>query len=171
MSDLIVVAYPDEFRAAEVLADLRRAQSQYLIDLEDAVTLTKGENGKVRLHQSHDLAAAGAAGGALFGTLVGFLFLVPLLGAVVGAGVGAITGALSDYGIDDDFARSLSQQLTPGSSAIAILLRSATPDKLIPELAKYGGTVLQTSLTDEADAKLGRALAQGQTVPPDPAAG
>ena len=162
MSELIVVAYPDEFRAAEVLADLRRAQSSYLIDLEDAVVLTKNQEGKVKLHQSTDLTERGAVGGLIFGTIVGFLFLVPLLGAVVGAGVGALTGALSDYGIDDDFARSLSTQLTPGSSAIAILLRNASPDKLIPELSKFGGTVLQTSLSDETEAKLKAALAQGQ---------
>ncbi len=160
MSDLVVVAYPDEYRAAEVLADLRRAQASYLIDLEDAVYLTKGQDGRVKLHQSHDLTATGAASGALFGTLVGFLFLVPLLGAVVGAGIGALTGVLSDYGINDDFARSLSAQLTPGSSAIAVLLRSSTPDKLIPELSKFGGTVLQTSLSDDAEAKLRAALAE-----------
>jgi len=159
MSDLVVVAYPDEYRAAEVLADLRRAQSNYLIDLEDAVYLTKNERGKVKLHQSHDLTAEGAAGGALFGSVVGLFFLVPLLGAVVGAGVGALTGALSDYGINDQFAKGLSEQLTPGSSAIAVLLRNATPDKLIPELAKFGGTVLQTSLSDDAEARLRAALA------------
>jgi uncharacterized membrane protein len=159
MSDLVVVAYPDEFRAAEVLADLRRAQSEYFIDLEDAVYLTKNQDGKVKLHQSHDLTAVGAVGGALWGTVVGFLFLVPLLGAAVGAGIGALTASLGDYGIDDNFARSLSARLTPGSSAIAILLRSSTPDKLIPELSKFGGTVLQTSLSDEAEARLRAALA------------
>lgn len=167
MSDVVVVAYPDEFRAAEVLADLRRAQAQYFIDLEDAVVLTKSQDGKVKLHQSHDLTAAGAVGGALWGTLVGFLFLVPLLGTVIGAGIGALTSSLADYGIDDNFARSLSAQLTPGSSAIAILLRSATPDKLIPELSTFGGTVLQTSLSDEAETRLRAALAQ---VPAHPSA-
>ncbi|MGH2345361.1 MAG: DUF1269 domain-containing protein [Chloroflexota bacterium] len=167
MSDLIVVAYPDEYRAAEVMADLLRAQSRYFVDLADAVYLTKDRDGKVKLHQSHDLTAAGAVGGALWGTAVGFLFLVPLLGAVVGAGIGALTASLTDYGIDDTFARSLSEQLTPGSSALAILLRSSTPDKLIPELSKFGGTVLQTSLSDEAEARLRAALAQ---VPAHPSA-
>ena|SRR5579875_3202546 len=160
VSDLVVVAYPDEFRAAEVLADLRRAQASYIVDLEDAVYITKSENGKVKLHQSHDLTAEGVVGGALFGTIVGFLFLVPLLGAVVGAGLGALTAAMSDYGINDDFARSLSERITPGSSAIAVLLRNANPDKLIAELEKFGGTVLQTSLSDDIEAKLREGLAR-----------
>ena len=165
MSDLVVVAYQDEFRAAEVLADLRRAQSSYLIDLEDAVYLTKGQDAKVRLHQSHDLTTAGATSGAVFGTLVGFFFLVPLLGTVIGAGFGALSGALSDYGIDDTFAKSLGEELRPGSSAIAVLLRNSSPDKLIPELGKFGGTVLQTSLSDDAEAKLRAALAQSPMQP------
>lgn len=160
MSDLIVVAYPDEFRAAEVLADLRRAQASYIIDLEDAVYLTKSPDGKVKLHQSHELTGEGAIGGALFGTVVGFLFLVPLLGAVVGAGLGALTGALSDYGINDGFARSLSEKMTPSSSAIAVLLRNSSPDKLVAELSKFGGTVLQTSLSDDIEARLREGLAR-----------
>ena len=47
MSELIVVAYPDEHRAIEVMATLRRLQAEYLVDLEDAVYVTKDANGKV----------------------------------------------------------------------------------------------------------------------------
>jgi hypothetical protein len=36
MSDLIVVGFKDEFKADEVMSELRRLQSEYLVDLEDA---------------------------------------------------------------------------------------------------------------------------------------
>jgi len=39
MSDLIVIGFPDEFKADEVLIDLRRLELDYLIDLEDAAIL------------------------------------------------------------------------------------------------------------------------------------
>jgi hypothetical protein len=37
-------------------------------------------------------------------------------------------------------------------------VRHATPDKVVAEIAKYGGTVLQSSLSHEDEAKLQAAL-------------
>jgi uncharacterized membrane protein len=161
MSNLIVVAYPDEYRAAEVLATLRRLNKEYLIDLEDACYVTKDAQGKIKLHQNTNLAGAGAAWGGLWGMLIGLLFFVPFLGLAIGAGLGAISGRLADYGIDDKFAKQLTATLKPNSSAIFMLVRRATPDKVVPELSQYGGTILQTSLSKETEAKLQDALSKG----------
>ena len=102
---------------------------------------------------------------SLWGALIGLLFLNPLLGAVAGAAVGGATGALggalSDYGISDDFIRYLGSDLKPGTSAAFVLIRKATTDKVLAEVAKYGGHVLRTSLSNEAEAKLQAALTAG----------
>lgn len=161
MSNLIVVAYPDEYRAAEVLATLRRMQKEYLVDLDDACYVTKDARGKLKLHQNTSLAGAGAAFGGMWGMLTGLLFFVPFLGLAIGAGVGALSGKLSDYGIDDNFAKRLGSTMQPNSSAIFMLVRRSTPDKVLPELAPFGGTVLQTSLPKETEAKLQEALNTG----------
>jgi uncharacterized membrane protein len=167
MSELIAITYPDINRAHQVKLTLDRLVNQHLIDLADVVYVTKDENGSIELHQSVNLpamgAALGAARGALWGTLIGLLFLSPLAGAAIGAGVGAGTGAVfgkaSDYGIDDNFIRQLSTSMPPNSSAIFTLVRRATTDKVLPEVSKYGGTVLHTSLSGEDEAKLEAALA------------
>lgn len=161
MSNLVVVAYPDEYRAAEVLATLKRMGGAYLIDLEDACYVTKNAKGKLKLHQSTSLAGVGAASGGLWGMLIGLLFFAPFLGLAIGAGLGALTGKLSDYGIDDNFAKKLTSTLQPNSSAIFVLVRSSTVDKVVPEIAKYGGTIMQTSLPKETEEKLQAALNQG----------
>jgi len=161
MSNLIVVAYPDEYRAAEVLAALRRLRKEYLIDLDDACYVTKDAGGKIKLHQNTSLTGAGAAWGGLWGILIGLLFFVPFLGLAIGAGLGALSGRLSDYGIDDKFAKQLAATLKPNTSAIFMLVRHSTPDKVVPELSQYGGTILQTSLPKETEAKLQAALNQG----------
>jgi uncharacterized membrane protein len=161
MCDLVVVAYPEENRAAEVMALLRRMSSQYLIDLDDAVYVTKDADGQLTLHQAHNLTGGGAAGGALWGGLIGLLFLAPVAGAAIGAGIGAIAGTFSDYGIDDTFVKELGATIQPESSAIFVLVRHATADKVVPELSKYGGTILRTSLATEAEARLQAALAHG----------
>jgi len=161
MSNLVVVAYPDQYRAAEVMATLRRLNKEYLIDLEDACYVTKDANGKIKLHQNTSLTGAGAAWGGLWGMLIGLLFFVPFLGFAIGAGMGAIAGKLSDYGIDDKFAKQLTSTLQPNSSALFVLVQRSTPDKVVPELAKYGGTVLQTSLPKETEEKLQEAMQRG----------
>ena len=160
-STLVVIAYPDEQRAAEVLATLQRMEDQYLLDLEDAVSVTKGRDGKLKLHQTTTVAGGGAAWGGALGLLIGMLFFVPIAGLAIGAAAGALVGKLSDYGIDDRFAKQLSSTMTPGSSAIFVLVRKSTPDKVVPEVARFGGTVLRTSLPKDTEAKLQEALNQG----------
>jgi uncharacterized membrane protein len=160
-STLVVITYPDEHRAAEVLTALRRMQSEYLIDMEDAVYVTKDEKGKLKLNQSTSLAGAGAAWGGLWGMLIGLLFFAPIAGLAIGAAAGALGGKLSDYGIDDNFARQLSANMPPRSSALFVLVRRATTDKVVPEIAKYGGTVLRTSLPKETEERLQQALNAG----------
>lgn len=161
MSTLVVVEYPDEFRAAEVLASLRRLNRDYLIDLEDACYVTKDARGKIKLHQNTTLAGAGAAWGGMWGMLIGLLFFMPFLGLAIGAGMGALVGKFSDYGIDDKFAWQVAHDLQPNTSAIFMLVRKSTPDKVVPELAKYGGKILQTSLSKETEEKLQAAMNQG----------
>lgn len=163
MSTFVAITYPDEQRAAEVMETLGRLQKQYLIDLEDAVYVTKDDKGKLSLHQAHNLEAAGAAGGAMWGALFGLLFFMPLAGMAIGAGTGWLMGKLSDYGIDDKFVKQLSADLHPNTSAIFAVVRRSTPDKVIPEISKFGGHVLQTSLSPEAEERLCAALSGSDT--------
>jgi len=164
MSDLVCIAYKDRETADKVLNDLRRLEVEHLIDLEDACVVDRDDKGKVHLKQAVNLTAAGAASGSvwggLFGLLIGMLFLNPLLGWLGGAaGAGALSGKLADYGIDDDFIKSLGSHIEPGTSALFVLVRKVTPDKVVPEIQKYGGTVLKTSLSKEQDERLRKALA------------
>ncbi len=154
MSDLFAIAYDDEFKAEEVRLALAKLQKEYLIELQDAAVVVKNAEGKVRLSQAINLTSTGAASGGFWGLLIGTLFLNPLLGVAVGAAAGAIGGALSDIGVDDNFMRELGETLQPGSSALFILASKITPDKVLEEIAPYGGKVLRTSLTKDKEAQL-----------------
>ena len=158
MSTLVVIGYDNEFKAEEVLLTLRKLQKEYLIDLEDAVVAVKDAQGKVKLHQAINLTAAGAVGGGFWGSLIGLIFLNPLLGAAVGAAAGAASGALTDVGINDKFMKDLAAAMNPGSSALFVLVRKATPDKVLAELQGSGGKVLKTSLSHDDEAKLQAAM-------------
>ncbi len=162
MSTLAVIGYNELHKAEEVRLMLRKLQRDYLIDIEDAVVATKDSAGKIKLHQAVNLTAAGAVSGGFWGTLIGMIFLNPLLGMAAGATMGAASGALSDLGINDNFMKELAATMTPGSSALFVLVRKATPDKVLEELKGTGGKILQTSLSHEDEAKLQAALSASQ---------
>ena len=161
MADLIIVAYPDEKTAEAARAKLVELQKQYLIELGDAAIAVRHADGTVKLNQLINTTAAGAAGGAMWGTLIGLLFLNPLLGAAAGAGAGALSGYLTDVGIDDKFLKEAAGALAPGQAALCILVRKVTADKVLPEMAHFGGTVLRTSFSAEQEGKLREALKAG----------
>jgi len=158
MSTLVIIGYDNEFKAEEVRLTLRKLQKDYLIDLEDAVVAVKDAKGKVKLHQAVNLTAAGAVSGGFWGTLIGLIFLNPLLGLAVGATAGAVSGALTDVGINDKFMKDLASTMNPGTSALFVLVRKSTPDKVLDEIRGTGGKVLKTSLSHEDEAKLQAAL-------------
>jgi uncharacterized membrane protein len=161
MSDLIVVGFKDEFKADEVMNELRRLQSEYLVDLEDAAVVVRNQEGKVKIKQAQELVAAGAVSGSYWGLLLSVLFFNPIF-ALVGAAAGALSGALTDIGIDDNFMRDLGSTIEPGTSAIFVLVRKSTPDRVLENLSKFEGKVLRTSLSKEDEAKLQAALSKGE---------
>ena len=158
MSTLVVIGYNEIHKAEEVRLTLVKLQRDYLIDMEDAVAVTKDAKGKIKLHQTVNLTAAGAASGGFWGMLIGLMFLNPLLGLAVGASAGAVSGALVDLGINDQFMKDLAATLTPNSSALFVLVRKSTPDKVLEEVKGTGGTILKTSLSHEDETKLQAAL-------------
>jgi uncharacterized membrane protein len=164
MSNLVVIAFPTQELAFELRAELVKLQQEYLIEMEDVVIVTKDADGKVKLHQPVSLTAMGAVGGSFWGMLVGLLFLNPLLGMAVGAGAGALSGKLSDIGINDQFMKDLAENFQPGSSAVFVLIRKATTDKVLDALAGFTGKgkVLQTSLTKTEEGEL-RQVIEGQS--------
>ncbi|MDX0739104.1 DUF1269 domain-containing protein [Sinorhizobium medicae] len=175
MSDLIVVGFDSTDEADKVLLKLNSLRKEYLIDLEDAVVVVRDAEGKV--HLSLNLTAVGATSGllsgSLWGGLVGLLFLNPIagfaIGGALGAGAGALSGSLADYGIDDEFIKSLGNTIPNGSSALFVLVRKVQPEKVLAEFSGLRGRVLKTSLSPEQEQRLQAALSQAQT--PSPQAG
>ncbi|MBM4138531.1 MAG: DUF1269 domain-containing protein [Nitrospira sp.] len=172
MSELICIAFKDSGTADRVLDELRAMETNYVLDLEDAVIVVRDMSGKVHLKQCVDVFGGatvhGVSLGVLWGGLMGLLFINPLAGLIGslagGAGAGAITtaaseyGLLSDYGIPDNFIKALGSTITRGTSAIFLLIHSAHQDKLLAGFSRYEGTILNTSLSGEQEEKLRAAL-------------
>ena len=154
MSDLVVVAFDNETDAEKLQAEMKRLQKEHLVTLEDAAVVVRKADGKVKIKQSTSLVGAGALGGAFWGLLIGLVLRVMWWGLAVGTVLGAIRGKFKDIGVDDKFIKEVGETIQPGHSAIFLLIRESTPDRLIDELKGYKGTVLKTSLSKDDETKL-----------------
>jgi len=163
MSSLVAVVFDDPITAFEMRTSLMRMQKENLIDLEDSVVVTRDQKGKVKLDQATNLTAVGAIGGGFWGLLIGLFFVNPLLGAAVGATAGALAARFKDIGVNDEMARDVGQSLRPGSSALFVLIRRATVDKVLDGLKAFAGRgrVFQSSLTKDDEATLREVLEKG----------
>jgi uncharacterized membrane protein len=160
MSDLVVIAYDDETTAFKVRDKLASLTKEHVIELEDLVVVVHHQNGKTEIKQAANLVGAGALGGAFWGLLIGLIFFVPIFGLAIGAVAGAIAGKLSDYGIDDKFIKEVAENVKPGNSAVFLLIKKMTPDKVVDAIKEYGGTVIKTSLSEAEEAKLREAFSE-----------
>jgi uncharacterized membrane protein len=162
------VAFDHPDTADKVLNALTAMSKEQLIELQDACVVIRPAEGEPQLKQMVPLtkigAMSGGSSGALWGALVGLLFLNPLAGMAIGAGVGAASGALagklSDFGINDEFIKELGSKIQPNSSALFLQIRKVTADKVLERLKADGfsGHVLQTSLTNEQEEALKKAI-------------
>jgi uncharacterized membrane protein len=158
VADLIVIGYDDEETAAKAAAEVERLSQDLLIEPEAMAVIVRDEDGRYRVHTSHHPVAEGATWGMLWGALFGLLFFIPGFGLAIGAGLGALMGAIAKAGIDKGFQERVRDMVQPGTSALFLIVDKITPDKALGALGKYGGTVLQTSLSKEAEEQLQEAL-------------
>jgi uncharacterized membrane protein len=160
MSTLIAITYDKEDTARQALAKLGEMQKMQLVSLADAAVAVKNQKGKVKVKQTLEKMNTGSAAswGFFWGFLIGLIFGGPLFWGLFTALIGALFSKGVDLGVDNKFIKEVGDSLDPGQSALFILVVEATADKVLPEMAKLGGTVYQTSLSNEDEATLKKAL-------------
>jgi uncharacterized membrane protein len=67
-------------------------------------------------------------------------------------------GKVAKAGVDKEFQDEVRDMVKPGTSALFVVVEKVTPDKAVDGLRHYGGTVLKSSLSDEAQAEFQGAL-------------
>src|SRR5260370_23638470 len=88
-NEVVVVWFPGEQRAAEVVQALRQLSHEHVVALKNAATIVCHANGKIEIHESQDFdGKQGTLFGALAGGLLGALKGDAIEGAVIGAAVG-----------------------------------------------------------------------------------
>lgn len=162
MSELIILGYEDHDSATRAYQKVLDLQRDFVVDLSGLAVVRVDPDGKQQVETPGKIVGASASAGALWGMLFGMLFLVPGLGLVMGGLMGALSGRLSKSGIDRSFRDRVQAMLEPGKAAVVVMARKITEDKFAAALAPFGGTVLQTSLSEADEQELAGELGSAE---------
>jgi uncharacterized membrane protein len=158
MADLVVIGYRDEDVAQQAFDTAMGLEREYVIQLAGAAVVKRDVDGRLKVQTPTGSTEAGAAGGMMWGALIGLLFFMPLGGLVVGGLMGAVMGKMADIGIKDEFRARVQDAVKPGMAALVLIYTKVTADKAIDALRPFGGEVLKTSLSKDAEDELNQRL-------------
>lgn len=161
---LIVLGFDSALKAQEALMAATRLMSEGEILLHDAVFVFKDANGDTRVKETTDVTPGEAAlDGAFWGLLFGTLLAGPvgaLVGSALTAGTSALMAKVIDTGVPDERVQELRETVTPGTTALALLVSHIHVEALVTELKRFAGAkIVTTDLPDAAVAAVREALA------------
>jgi uncharacterized membrane protein len=159
VADLIAIGYDDEETAQKAAEEVYRLADDLVIQPEAVAVIVRDKNGKYKVTTNHHPVAEGVTWGMFWGVLFGLLFFVPVFGLVIGGVFGTLFGVIEKTGVDKQFQRQVRDMVQPGTSALFLVVDKVTPDKAIEALSKFGGKVLKSSLSNDAEQQLEEALA------------
>ena len=174
MSELIAFVFRDQYRAPEVLNELRRRDWPWVRDLDDAVVITFNEKGKARAQLNVDLSSGEAVRWArLWSSLLNTTLFLPLADLIVEAadeiavpGKPSRTLKLTTAETvetrwwrealehSENFKRDVAALMNDNLSAIFVVLRTPDVKKALKQLGNYGDTIVHTSLSHERDEEM-----------------
>ncbi len=147
MSELLVIGFDEKHKADEVMLEILKEEQENLVDLEDAVVVTKNAAGKIRVKPYYDLLAATRGTQSQFwGTLITSLF------------EDSDGEVLAKIGINQQSCESIEQMMQPNSSAIFVLLKSIDLAEATARIQQYQGKILHYNLPSASEAELLQAI-------------
>ena len=160
---IVGVSFDSATHAQEYLLAMAGLRNDKKLELKDAVVVTKGDDGKVRVVETVDpTPGKSALSGAMWTGLLGLLVGGPvgwLAGLGVGAGAGAVAAKVVDLGIPDEWVAWFKEAVRPGTSTVVILAEHLHVGALAAEATRFtGAELLYSSLQPEADAQLAAAF-------------
>jgi uncharacterized membrane protein len=162
--ELMVWVFDGENLADQALDKVQNLSKQYKLDILNATVLKKDARGEIHVHEQKKMPsrrkiALGIALGGLAGLVIGPVALVA--GALAGGAAGKRSAKKVEVGFSEDKLRKLNDSLTPGGSALVLVVEHRWFNTLQLELAENGGQFIHERLSnityDELVKKIGAA--------------
>jgi uncharacterized membrane protein len=139
----IIIKYPKTETASKAISAMMDLMQKKIVDMKDAVTVTKTEQGEIALHRTQDDLAVE---GFLNGRLIGIIF-ADLFGTASWEMNSTLAGtafSILGQGIKDKLLDEIGDKLTPAESAVALLLERANWRKALESMRphNFGGVAV-----------------------------
>jgi uncharacterized membrane protein len=154
---VLVAEFEDEESSLLALKNIHDQQNSRAIMIQDAAVIHKGLDGKIQVQDSTDVSAANGAGiGLLAGAAIGLIGGPAGIGtrSVTGAAAGVIAARLHNSGIRNDQLRQVGEELTPGSSALVLVIDPQWTTAMEKDLVASGARVFTTGIAAEIAAQI-----------------
>ena len=154
---IVVSRSEDEAKAA--IKRMQKAEKDHLIEVEDAVLITKDQQGKVHVKEYKDFTTRrGAITGGAIGVVVGAVLGGPVGAAIaaglVGGAAGAFVGKAVDSGIPKDRIEYVGESLDAGKAAVFGKIKTEHMELLRQSIDQGPGELMEFEITEEAEADI-----------------
>jgi uncharacterized membrane protein len=150
MAALLAIGYADQSVAEDARRSIQQLEDELATQVDHVASISRDVEGRYHAHISQSAASAGGGvdWGRFWWALFGSLFCTPAAGLAFGADPAALRARLGEQWIDERFRDQVRQQVKPGTSAVFMVTEQATSDKAVGALARFGGTLIMTSLSN-----------------------
>jgi uncharacterized membrane protein len=155
MANLLVVTFANQQDARSAMVDMRNLEKAGGTSIQDLEAIERDANGKIQHvgSQIDNTTKTGIVGGGLLGLMIGLVFF-PVLGVALGAIAGGVIGKSMGDNIDKKLINDVADDLTPGTSALFVLLDGGPGGALLDLLRRYKFKLYETSLDPEMEQQL-----------------
>jgi uncharacterized membrane protein len=149
---LVWAVFDTPYGAADAVEQLKQADRNWLISIENAAVVEKNSDGGVTLNETGDRTGMSGLGtGALIGGIIGLIFPPALIASsAAGAAAGGVGAQVRDAGFEDNALRAVANELTPGQSALIAVIWHQWVDDAVRFLDQTAHRVGWTEITKEA---------------------
>lgn len=167
---IVGISFDDAFRAQELMTAAFRLASKGDLQVLDAVTITKDEQGKTFVRETIDPSPVQSAlSGSVWAGLFGLILGGPvgwIAGAAIGAGAGAARAKIVDLGVPDEWVGWFREAVQPGTVTLVLLLGRFDREAAFTELERFsGGHLVHANLEPDAIARIRNALGDATQAP------
>ncbi|HRA64445.1 MAG TPA: DUF1269 domain-containing protein, partial [Caldilinea sp.] len=150
---IIVAAFNDPNRAAEIMDELKQGKKEGLIGIIDAAVVVKDGEGKLKVKDAKRRSTKGLITGGVVGGVIGLLAGPVGWLAVGGGAIGALAGKAAGSGLKSSM-EEIGTALTPNSSAIVAVVEHKWVGILESMLAAEGARIAMDAIKDDIATQL-----------------
>jgi uncharacterized membrane protein len=150
-TQLVAIGYPEAYLAPLAMEQLESLRRDLRVRTDEIAAIVRDERGCFRIETNAEIAADAPSWTMLWLVLFASIYFVPVLKMPMGEDVAAILEQVDRAGLDPDFVRRVREIVRPGTSALFTLVVHVSPDAVVAALEEFGGTVLQSDVSPEAE--------------------